>query len=54
VSIADKLLKGTDSASVAPQIVEPLRKAGEVAGSSDLGKKARGLLEQAERKATQK
>jgi HEAT repeat protein len=54
VSIADKLLKGTDSASIAPQIVEPLRKAGEVAGSSDLGKKARGLLEQAERKATQK
>jgi HEAT repeat protein len=51
VAIADKLLKGSSGAQSAPKLIEPLQKASQVAGSADLARKAKNLLEQAQSQA---
>jgi HEAT repeat protein len=51
VDISDKLLKGKDSAKVAPKLVEPLEKAASATANADLAKRAKGLCDQAKSKA---
>jgi hypothetical protein len=51
VAAAEALLKGRDSATAALKLIEPLQKAGQVTGNSDLAGRAKGLLQQAQTKA---
>ncbi len=49
VVIAEKLLKGRNSAKLAPRMVEPLRKVAGGAGNASLAQRAKTLLKQAEK-----
>jgi HEAT repeat protein len=54
VDISDKLLKRSDSAKLAPQLIDPLEKATHTASSAELVKRAQDLLKQARSKAKAK
>jgi HEAT repeat protein len=54
VDISDKLLKRSDSAKLAPQLIDPLEKATHAASSAELVKRAQDLLNQARSKAEAK
>ena len=54
VDISDKLLKGKDSAMVAPKLIEPLDKATQVSANADLTKRGKQILDQAKSKAAAK
>jgi len=54
VDISDKLLKRSDSAKLAPQLIDPLEKATHAASSAELVKRAQDLLKQARSKAKAK
>jgi HEAT repeat protein len=51
VNISDQLMKGNDSAKVAPKLVEPLVKVAQVIANADLAKRAKELGDQAKSKA---
>ena len=51
VNISDQLLKGNDSAKVAPKLIEPLEKVAQVTANADLVKRAKELRDQAKSKA---
>jgi HEAT repeat protein len=46
VNISEKLLQGSDSAKLAPKLLEPLDKVAQVTASADLAKRANKLLDQ--------
>ena len=51
VNISDQLLKGNDSAKVAPKLIGPLEKVAQVTTNADLAKRAKELRDQAKSKA---
>ena len=50
MNLSDQLLKGNDSAKVAPKLVEPLDKVAQVTANTDLAKRAKALRDQAKSK----
>jgi HEAT repeat protein len=52
VAVAEELLKGDEAAQVAPELIEPLRRAAGATTNRDLAQKAVALLEQAKEKGT--
>jgi len=50
VAVADALLKGPTAAEAAPRLMEPLRKAAEVTGNTELARRAKAALARAESK----
>ena len=54
VNIAEKLLQGSDSAKVAPKLIEPLDKVAQVTANTDLANRAKKLAEQARGKTSAK
>jgi hypothetical protein len=48
VAIADKLLKGKESAQLAPKLIPPLQKVGQATANADLAQRAKALLEKAQ------
>jgi HEAT repeat protein len=51
VNISDQLLKGNESAKMAPKLVEPLDKVAQVTANADLAKRAKELRDKAKSKA---
>jgi alpha-D-ribose 1-methylphosphonate 5-triphosphate synthase subunit PhnG len=51
VSVADKLLQGSDASKVASKLIEPLEKVSQVTTNNDLARRAKRLLKQAKEKA---
>ena len=51
VDISEKLLKGNDSAKVAPKLIGPLDKVAQATANADLAKRAKDLCDQAKSKA---
>jgi hypothetical protein len=51
VNLSDQILKGNDSAKMAPKLVEPLGKVAQVTANADLAKRAKTLGDQAKSKA---
>jgi HEAT repeat protein len=51
VNLSDQILKGNDSAKLAPKLVEPLDKVAQVSANADLAKRAKELRDQAKSKA---
>ena len=51
VNLSDQILKGNDSAKLAPKLVEPLDKVAQVTANADLAKRAKQLRDQAKTKA---
>jgi len=47
VDISDKVLQGSESAKLAPKLIDPLEKVAQITASADLAKRAQKLLEQA-------
>jgi HEAT repeat protein len=54
VAIAEELLKGSQSAQVAPKLIEPLQKVAQATTNADLAQRAKAQLEQARAKAAGK
>jgi HEAT repeat protein len=53
VAVAEKLLKGSNPGRIAARVTDPLQKAAQATGNADLAKRAKALLEQAQ-KASEK
>jgi HEAT repeat protein len=51
LAISEELLKGDAAAAAAPKLIEPLQKVAQAAGNSDLAKRAKAQLDQAQAKA---
>jgi HEAT repeat protein len=51
IATAEAILKGPEAAQLATELIQPLQKAAEVAADTNLGRRAKALLEQAQNKA---